>query len=92
MNTQTAGDSLCGTRAEPASFRSATLCQDVLMEHSAVRLHCLREHIAGKSLRDCHENRDNYVMRSFTVWTLCTVIQTRLMTQEAGVAKDKICE
>jgi hypothetical protein len=39
------------------------------LEQSALRLHCLREHIAGKSLRNCHE-RENYVMRSFTVWTL----------------------
>ena len=68
--TETAGDSLCGTRAEPASFRSAELCQDVWMEQSAVRLHCLKEHIAGKSLRKCHEDRDNSVMRNFTVWAL----------------------
>ena len=70
MDTQTAGDSLCGTRAKPASFRSAALCQDVSMEQSAVQLRCLREHITGKSLRNCHEDRDNYVIRSFTVWTL----------------------
>jgi hypothetical protein len=36
----------------------------------AVWFHCRREHSAGNSLRNCHENRENYVMRNFTVWTL----------------------